>query len=96
MPCPLTQTWDAALAVRDAVYRVLGFEIFIIPVLLFTDTPPNQTIEEWAGQRRVRVLFGGDGLVDRLLALALTHMPPVFTPLPRGRALPARERRFTP
>ncbi len=37
--CPLTQTWDAAIAVRDAVYRALGFRVFIIPVLLLTDTP---------------------------------------------------------
>ena len=39
-------------------------------MLLLTDTPPNQTIEEWATQRRVKVLFGSDDLVDRLLALA--------------------------
>ncbi len=70
VPCPLTQTWDAAIAVRDAVYRVLGFKVFIIPVLLLTDTPPNQTIEEWATQRRVKVLFGAEDQVGRLLALA--------------------------
>ena len=68
--CPLTQTWDAAIAVRDAVYRVPGFKVVIIPVLLFPDTPQDQTIEEWAGQRRVKVLFGADDLVDRLLELA--------------------------
>ena len=39
-------------------------------MLLLTDTPPNQTIQEWATQRRVKVLFGADDLVDRLLALA--------------------------
>ena len=70
VPCPLTQTWDAAIAVRDAVYRVPGFKVFIILVLLLTDTPPNQTIEEWATQRRVKVLFGADDLVGRLLELA--------------------------
>ena len=70
VPCPLTHTWDAAIAVRDAVYRALGFKIFIIPVLLLPDTPPNQAIEKWATQRRVKVLFGADDLVDRLLELA--------------------------
>ena len=70
VPCPLTQTWDAAIAVRDAVDRVLGFKIFIIPVLLLTDTPPDPSIEEWAAQRKVKVLFGADNLVDRLLELA--------------------------
>ena len=70
VPCPLTQTWDAAIAVRDAVSRVLGFKTFIIPVLLLTDTPPDPFIEEWAAQRKVKVLFGADNLVDRLLELA--------------------------
>ena len=70
VPCPLTQTWDAAIAVRDAVDRVLGFKVFIIPVLLLTDTPPDPSIEGWAAQRKVKVLFGADNLVDRLLALA--------------------------
>ena len=54
VPCPLTQIWDAAIAVRDAVNRALGFKVFIIPVLLFTDTPQNPLIEERAGQRRGR------------------------------------------
>ena len=39
-------------------------------MLLFTDTPRGPLIEEWAGQRRVKVLFGADDLVERLLALA--------------------------
>ena len=68
--CPLTQTWDAAIAVRDVVNRVLGFKTFIIPVLLLTDTPPDPSIKEWAAQRKVKVLFGADNLVDRLLELA--------------------------
>ena len=70
VPCPLTQTWDAAIAVRDAVHRVPGFKVFIIPVLLFPDTPQDRLIEERAPQRRVKVLFGSDDLVDRLLELA--------------------------
>ena len=82
VPCPLTQTWDAAIAVRDAVYRVPGFKVVIIPVLLFPDTPQDQTIEEWAGQRRVKVLFGADDLVDRLLELAdrmdIKHPPAAY------------------
>ena len=70
VPCPLAQTWDAAIAVRDVIYRVLGFKVFIIPVLLLPDTPPDSIIEEWAAQRKVKVLFGADNLVDRLLSLA--------------------------
>ena len=39
-------------------------------MLLLTDTPPDPSIEGWAAQRKVKVLFGADNLVDRLLALA--------------------------
>ena len=97
-PCPLTHTWDAAIAVRDVVYRALGFKIFIIPVLLLPDTPPNQAIEKWATQRRVKVLFGADDLVDRLLELAdrmdIKHpLPPTISgtrwmPSPTGWSCP--------
>ena len=68
VPCPLTQTWDAAIAVRDAVYRVLGFKVFIIPVLLFTDTPQDQSHRGVGDAAPVKVLFGSDDLVGRLLA----------------------------
>ena len=44
--------------------RVLGFRVFIIPVLPFPDTPRGPLIDEWAGQRRVKVLFGANDLVD--------------------------------
>ena len=39
-------------------------------MLLFPDTPQDRLIEEWATQRWVKVLFGSDDLVGRLLALA--------------------------
>ena len=39
-------------------------------MLLFPDTPPDRLIQEWAGQRRVKVLFGSDDLVGCLLELA--------------------------
>ena len=101
VPCPLTQTWDAAIAVRDAVYRVLGFKGFIIPVLLFPDTPQDRLIEEWATQRRVKVLFGAEDQVDRLLALAdrmeIKHPPTAdhirneVEALTNGLVAPARD-----
>ena len=68
--CPLTQAWDAAIAVRNAIYRVLGFKTFIIPVLLFTNTPHDPSIEQWGWRRGVKTLFGADNLVERLLTLA--------------------------
>ena len=80
--CPVTQTWDAATAVRDTIYQVIGFKVFIIPVLLLTDTPYDPAIEQWGCRRGVKVLFGADDLVARLLALAEqtgVKYPPVAT-----------------
>ena len=68
--CPLTQTWDGAIGIRDALYRSLKFKIFVIPVLFLTDMEPEPTIEEWAAARRVRVLWGSRDLVNRLLEVA--------------------------
>ena len=70
VPCPLTQTWDGAIGIRDALYRALNFKIFVIPVLLLTDMEPDPTIEEWAAGRRVQVLWGSHDLVNRLVAVA--------------------------
>ena len=68
--CPLPQAWDAAIAVRDAIHRELGFKVFIIPVMVFTDTPRDPVIEDLAWRHKVKVLFGTEDLVGRLLALA--------------------------
>ena len=55
--CPLTQTWDGVIGIRDALYLALNFKIFVIPVLLLTDMEPEPTIEEWAAARR----YGSSG-----------------------------------
>ena len=69
--CPLTQTWDGAIGIRDALYRSLKLKIFLIPILLLTDMEPDPTIEEWAASGgRVRVLWGYRDLVNRLLEVA--------------------------
>ena len=70
MDCPLPQAWDAAIAVRDTIHRELGFKVFIIPVMVFTNTPYDPAIEQWAAQSQVKVLFEAHDLVNRLLPLA--------------------------
>ena len=70
VPCPLTQTWDGAIGIRDTLYRALNFKIFVIPVLLLADMEPEPAIEEWAAAGRVRVLWGSGDLVGRLLEAA--------------------------
>ena len=61
----------------------------------------NRLIQEWAGQRRVKVLFGSDDLVGRLLALAdrmeINHPPTAghiwneVAAVTNGLVVPARD-----
>ena len=70
-PCPLTQTWDAAIAVRDAVYPRPGLQ-GLHHTGASLNRHPSEPDSSRSGptQRRVKVLFGSDGLVGRLLELA--------------------------
>ena len=69
IPCPMKITWDAALQIREAVKRLLGRKVFVIAVLIFPDMEPNPDIELRAENDRVKVLFGTDNLVERLVDL---------------------------
>ena len=76
---PLTQTFDSAIALRDAVKIRLGRSVHIIAVILFPDMQPDRDIEAWARARGVMVLWGCRNLVGRLLRLAEevgVHEPP--------------------
>ena len=76
---PLTQTFDSAIALRDAVKIRLGRSVHIIAVILFPDMRPDPDIEAWARARGVMVLWGCLNLVERLLRLAEevgVHEPP--------------------
>ena len=69
VPCPMTVTWDASMQVREAVNNALGRKVFVIPVLLFPDMSGSAAIEARAENDRVRVMFGTERLVDRLIEL---------------------------
>ena len=69
IPCPMKVTWDAALQIRETVKRRLGRKVFVVAVLLFPDMEPDPDIEARAENDRVKVLFGADNLVERLVDL---------------------------
>ena len=69
IPCPMKVTWDAALQIREAVKRHLGRKVFVVAVLVFPDMEPDIDIELRAENDRVKVLFGTDNLVERLVNL---------------------------
>ena len=43
--CPLTNTWDAAMQMRQAIYDALNRKVFVVPVLLFPDMEPDPAID---------------------------------------------------
>ena len=71
---PLKQAWDSTMGLHDHLQkRIAGNRNpFIVPVIVFPDMQPDEDIEAWAMQAGVRVLFGADRLVERLVELADT------------------------
>ena len=69
IPCPMKVTWDAALQIREAVKRRLSRKVFVVAVLVFPDMEPDPDIELRAENDRVKVLFGTNNLVERLVDL---------------------------
>ena len=71
---PLKQVWDSTMGLHDHLQRRItgNRNPFIVPVLVFPDMDIDEAIEAWATQAGVRVLFGAERLVDRLVHLADT------------------------
>ena len=78
IPCPMKVTWDAALQIREAVKRRLGRKVFVVAVLVFPDMEPDPDIELRAENDRVKVLFGTNNLVERLVDLVADEE--IFSP----------------
>ena len=68
--CPLRKAWDATMSLHDELVDVLDHEAFFIAVLVFPDMEPDQTITAKAERSNVHVLWGTDGLMDRLEQIA--------------------------
>ena len=68
--CPLRKTWDATMSLRDELAGILDYPVFLIAVVVFPDMEPDQAIIARAKRTNVHVLWGADGLVDRLEQIA--------------------------
>ena len=78
---PLKQAWDSTMALHDFLQKRVkhGNTPFIVPVIIFPDMDPDEGIEACAMRAGVRVLFGADNLVERLVEMAKTcnfYFPP--------------------
>ena len=63
IPCPVMQTFDAAIAIRDVVKDALRRDIFIHPILVFPDMEPAPLIEARAKEAHVHIAWDGTDLV---------------------------------
>ena len=68
--CPLQKAWDATMSLHDELVGILEREAFSIAVLVFPDMEPDQAITAKAERSNVHVLWGTDGLMDRLEQIA--------------------------
>ena len=68
--CPLRKAWDATMSLHDELVGILEREAFSIAVLVFPDMEPDQDIIDRAERSNVHVLWGTDGLMDRLEQIA--------------------------
>ena len=65
-PCPLKQTWLAAISVHDALLESLNLNIFVIAVLIFPDMDRDPAIDQASANDKVRPIWGTNDLVDRM------------------------------
>ena len=70
----LKECWDATLALHRWLQERIpdGRSPFMAPVVTFPDMAPDEAIEAWAVQAGVRVIWGSDHLVQRLIDMAAT------------------------
>ena len=65
---PLEQLWQAAMAVKNAATHDFDFGCFIVPVVVFVDMKRDETIMAAKQLRAVKILWGTDDLVERIIA----------------------------
>ena len=68
--CPVRKAWTATMALHDFVVEALEQEAPFIAVLVFPDMEPDQDMAANAKWNNVHVIWGVEGLVDKLQDIA--------------------------
>ena len=68
--CPVRKTRTAIMSLHDEIVKALEREAPFIAVLVFPDMEPDQAIMANARRSNVHVIWGVDGLVDKLQDIA--------------------------
>ena len=61
---------DGAMTMCRAVEDVIGFQVYIIPVLALPDVDPDPHVTALAAQKHVHVVWSGEDLMTRLDEIA--------------------------
>ena len=65
-PDPRQRAADAAMSMRRQIHEQTNFEVFVIPVVVFTDMEPDPAIVREASRTNVCAVFGADRLLSDL------------------------------
>ncbi len=69
VPDPLKEAWRSAIAVHDRLVRELEIGAYVVPVAIFPDMEPDADIMREAEPTSVKVLWGPDDQVRKLVDL---------------------------
>ena len=69
-----------SVGVSKDVKKHLGYRIFVIPVAVFVGEDPDNTVQAWAIEHDVRILFGTDHLMEQVVVIADEYADQIYTP----------------
>lgn len=64
---PLEEAWQRAMAAKTELRKELDIGAFFIPVVVFVDMEPDDDILNALRRRKVRVLWGIENLIERMI-----------------------------
>ena len=68
--CPLAVTADATMSLLNEVAEAVGPSSFVVPVLIFPDMEPDESISNRAERSNVYLVWGRELLLNRLAEIA--------------------------
>ena len=77
---PVGSVAARAVGISKDVKKHLGFRIYVIPVAVFVGEDPDNTVQSWAINHDVRLLFNANRLVDRLGVIAEEYADRIYAP----------------
>ena len=80
VPNPIEQVRRAALGIHSMIEDALAITVFVVPLLIFPDMARDPDIDTWAERCKVRILWGPDNLLERLVALTRDGATRIFYP----------------